>query len=201
MGSRLLVVLVPWLLMTTLPITTPSAACASTRVDLLLGLRVPSSTDGTDAHDVHPAIGIEGSLEPAGWPVGLTAYVAGSADWYEGVTTEPPFADWASTDNRVTAGEIGVGVERSWRVGRTLLSLSGGLMASSTADHAKSGDWSRTRTTRANGEWVSVAISRAVRHRFGVGVRGRYTWAEYVPAEWKWVEAGGLQLGVSLGIR
>jgi len=183
---------------------TSADSFASGRLDLAFGTRLPRYDGFVDLapHSVQPAISVDGSITPRGWPVGITAYGTGAADSYEGSTLEyPGFADWLSADYRLLYGETGGGLEKAWRVGQSRLSIAGGLMASSTAIKVSRDAWSNTTSHRANGQWLSVAGSQAIGERFDIGVRARYTWEKYASPEFEWLKAGGLQLGLMLGFR
>jgi len=179
----------------------PAIAAASSRVELLVGARVPRNADQVgDRGSVQPAIGVDLSLLPRGWPVGIAAYASGAAERYEGSTLDyPGFGDWLSADYRLLYGDAGLGLEKAWHLGRARLSLSGGLMASTTESRVSRDAWSETSSDRANGQWLSVEASRTVLGRLGLGIRARYTWETYSDPELDWATAGGLKLGMTVG--
>ena len=189
------------ILTATLMLAPPGTAVASSRLDLLVGARVPRKPDLTDGHrSAQPAIGVDFSVLPRGWPVGVAAYVSGAAERYEGSTLDyPGFGDWLSADYRLLYGDAGLGLEKAWHVGRSRLSLAGGLMASTTETRVSRDAWSETSSDRANGQWLSVEASRTVLGHLALGIRARYTWEAYSDPRLQWAKVGGLKLGMTLG--
>lgn len=176
-------------------------AHASGRLELSFGTRIPVYGYWDEPNSAQPALGVEGSLHPRGWPVGITAYFTGAADWYQGQTLSyPGFGDWLTTDNRLLYAAVGAGIERILLVRKWRLSAAGGLLASTTAIRQSRDIWSETRSLRANGEWIGMAASRAVGERLTIGVHARHTWEEYSSPEYEWLKAGGTQVGLTLGL-